>query len=191
MLACVNLSSGAVLCWDPGWEFSVPGGSCTGDTSAFSCQDSLAYDFCLRNTYLPVVSVPSSGHQCTSCLPSAARLEADGCSVALLRAAQCRWNPSQKWTSWRNNPPASPRRRGPFMYVYIQKKILSALIAGSSWNLRLTGQELAEAFALQENLTAAQGQPKLTRVCLLRVCPSLPGWCSHLLLALQRTDSRV
>lgn len=54
---------------DPGWEFSVPGGTSTGDTSAFSCQDSLAYDFCLRNTYLPVVSVPSPGHQCTSRCP--------------------------------------------------------------------------------------------------------------------------
>lgn len=70
--------------------------------------------------------------------------------------------------------------------------ILSAMILGVVKNLKMTVQEeLAGAFALQENLTAAQGQPKLTWLCLFWVCPSRPGWCSHLLLALQWTNSAV
>lgn len=69
--------------------------------------------------------------------------------------------------------------------------ILSALILGVDKISQWLQEELPGAFALQENLTAAQGQPKLTQLCLFWEGPSCPGGCSHLLLALQWTDSAV
>lgn len=132
-----------------------------GHTSAFFCQDSFGFDLWLGYIYLPTVSVPPSGHRSMFCLPNATRLPANSCSVALPMAVLCRWNTSLEQASSRNNPPACPSRTRPLFMCLILSALILGVVNISQW----LQEELPGAFALQENLTAARGQPKLTWLC--------------------------
>lgn len=145
MLACVNLNSTAVSVL---YFAAILAGS-------FKCLVGLALEILVlfpARTALHATSVLIRKHLfthslCPSFRPpmyvplvSATRLQANSCSMALLTAAPRGWNTSQKWTSWRNNPPAYPSGRGPFIYVYIQKRFFLPWLLGvvniSKWQCR-------------------------------------------------------
>lgn len=93
--------------------------------------------------------------------------------MALPLAALCRWNTSLEWPFGVITCLLAQAGQG-LLFMCL---ILSALILGAVKNLKMTVQEeQAGAVVLQENLAAAQGQPKLTWLCLVWECPSYPGW---------------
>lgn len=102
--------------WQGGFQYLV--GLAFGMPVLFPARTTLDLTSDSDTFYLPVISIPPSGHRSMSCLPSAAQVPARSCSVALPTAVLCRWNTSQEWeASGRNNPPASPSRTRPFLYV--------------------------------------------------------------------------